>query len=253
VVTAVARREDRLEELIDECREDSPDCGFMAGDLGSREFAERVIDRTVARHERLHVLINNAGMPLHKHIYHTRVEDVARVMDVNFMSSVWCSFAAIPAMLREGGGSIVNVSSFGTRVPPPREPIYVASKAAMDGFTAALRNELFGSNIHVALVTPGAIDTEIWQKQDETNVYDGPRAPASAVADAIFDAIEKRRREVIVPRANAGMWAARVLRVVAPSLLAWGTRRMAPVSAEVIERARARARRGLRLGDGLDE
>ena len=47
----------------------------------------------------------------------------------------------------------------------------------MDGFTAGLWNELVGSNIHVALVTPGAIDTEIWDKQAEPNAYKGARAP----------------------------------------------------------------------------
>lgn len=252
VVVVAARREDRLAALVEECRVDSPDSEYLAGDLGERAFAERVIDHTVARHGGLHVLVNNAGMPLHKHIYHTRVEEVARVMDVNFMSCAWCTFAAIPAMLRVGGGAIVNVSSFGTRVPPPREPVYVASKAAMDGFTMALREELHGSGIRVALVTPGAIDTEIWEKQDEPNLFDGAKASAEEVVAAIFEAIEGRRREIVVPRGNAGMLAARVLRFVAPSLLAWGARRMAPVTAEVVERARERARQGLRLGHGLE-
>lgn len=253
VVVAVARRERQLAELVAECQVDSPASEYLAGDLGERHFAESVIDGTAARHGRIHALVNNAGMPLHKHIFHTSADEVARVMDVNFMSCVWCTLAAIPYMLRDGGGSIVNVSSFGTRVPPPREAVYVASKAAMDGFTAGLWNELQGSNIHVALVTPGAIDTEIWDKQAEPNAYKGARAPAEGVAAAILEAIERRRREQVVPRRHLGLWAARVLRVLAPSLLRMGTQRMAPVPAELVAHARERARRGLRLGDPGDD
>lgn len=249
VVMAVARRADRLAELVEACRADSPESDFLAGDLGERAFAEHVIDETARRHGRLHVLVNNAGMPLHKRLYHTSVEEVERVMNVNFMSCVWCSFAAIPLFLRDGGGHIVNVSSFATVVAPPCEPIYAASKHAMDGLTRALWNELHGSKIHVGLVTPGAIDTEIWQKQAEPNRFGGAKVPASDVVDAILDLIERRRRHAVVPRWNAGLLAARWLRVLAPGLLRFGTRRIDPVSAEVIERARERARRGERLGD----
>jgi len=252
VVVAVARREDRLAELVRECRDDSPTSEFMAGDLGDRGFAEQVIDATVERHGRIQVLVNNAGMPLHKQILHTSADDVARVMNVNFMSCIWCTFAAIPHMLKGGGGSIVNVSSFAALVVPPREAVYAASKSAMEGFTAGLWNELHGSGIHVALVRPGAIDTEIWEKQLEPNAYRGGKTPAGEVALAILDVVERRRREVTVPGLDPGLVSARLLRSLAPSLLVRAVRRMDPVRPEVIERARARARRGRRLGDVED-
>ena len=249
-VVAVARREERLELLIERCRGHAPGSEYVSGDLGERAFAERVIEQTVERHGRLDVLVNNAAISKHKQIYHTRAEEAERVLAVNFLSCVWTTFAAIPAMLRQGGGVIVNVSSFSAVVSPPRESLYAASKAAMDAFTQGLWYDLEGSNIHAARIVPGAIDTEVWQKQEEPNpMGDRKKAPPEAVTEAIFAAIEKRRHEITVPSWNPALLAARWLRFAFPSLLRLGMRRMDPVPAEVVERARERARRGLRLGD----
>lgn len=249
VVVAVARREELLERLIAECREDSPRSHYIAGDLGRREFAEGIVDATVERHGRVDVLINNAAISKHKQIYHIGVDEAEHVMDVNFRSCLWTTFAAIPPMLRAGGGFIVNVSSFAANVVPPRESVYAASKAAMSAFTAGLWNDLEGSGIHAALVIPGAIDTEIWDKADESMAFKGAKAAPELVTRAIFDAIRKRRREITVPRHKPELMLARLLRAYFPGLLRVGMRRMDPVPEEVIERARARAVRGLRLGD----
>ncbi|MFQ5416240.1 MAG: SDR family NAD(P)-dependent oxidoreductase [Myxococcota bacterium] len=252
VVAAVAHREGHLQELIEACLPHSPRSHYIAGDLGQRSFAEGVIDTVAERHGRLDVLVNNAAISKHKQIYHVSADEAERVMEVNFRSCLWTTFAAIPYMLRDGAGSIVNVSSFAAAVVPPRETIYAASKAAMSAFTEGLWNDLEGSGIHAALIIPGAIDTEIWEKEDEPVAFDGAKAPPEVVTDAIFEAIEKRRREITVPRRKPDLMAARLLRFAAPWLLRAGMKRMDPVPAEVVERARARARRGKRLGD-LDD
>jgi short-subunit dehydrogenase len=248
VVVAVARREALLQELLAECRRDSPASIYLAGDLGERAFAERVVDETVARHGRLDVLVNNAAISKHKQIYHLSADEAEHVMRVNFLSCVWTTLAAIPCMLRQGGGTIVNVSSFAAKVAPPRETIYAASKAAMNAFSEGLWNDLAGSGIHVAIVNPGPIDTEIWLKEDEPVAYQGKKYPPEIVADAIFEAIERRRHEITVPRRNPMLVAARLLRLLFPSLLRLGMARSDPVPAEVVERARERARAGKRLG-----
>lgn len=248
-IVGVARREDRLARLIDECRPHSPESWSITGDLGDRAVAEKVVADTLARHGRLDVLVNNAAISKHKQIYHTSADEADHVMRVNFMSCVWTTFAAIPAMLRQGGGSIVNISSFAAKVSPPRESLYAASKAAMNSFTEGLWLDLAGSNIHVALVIPGAIDTEIWDKEEEPVAYNGKKHPPQLVADAIFDAIEKRIFEVTVPKRDPQLVAARLLRLLAPSVLRAGMHRFEPVPPEVLEHARERARMGKRLGE----
>ena len=248
-VVAVARREENLERLIEACRPHSPRSHYIAGDLGERAFAERIVDATLERHGRLDVLVNNAAITKHKQIYHVSADEAEHVMDVNFRSCLWTTFAAIPYMLRAGGGSIVNVSSFAAVVAPPREAIYAASKAAMSAFTEGLWNDLEGSNVHASLIVPGAIDTEIWDKEDEPVAFDGAKAPPEVVTAAIFEAVEKRRREIVVPRRKPDLMLARFLRLALPGLLRLGMKRMDPVPEDVIERARERARLGKRLGD----
>jgi short-subunit dehydrogenase len=239
VVMAVARRESLLESLAASCRSDSPHSGFLVGDLGEREFAEHAIEETVSRHGRIDVLVNNAAVPCHKPIYEISVEEAERVMRINFFSCLWTTFAAIPHMLRAGGGNIVNVSSFGTKVVPTHETLYVASKCAMNGFSEGLFSDLAGSNIHVALVHPGAIDTEIWQKLERESGFRGKKHPPKVVADGILAAIEKRQSEVVVPRSPLLMLG-RLVRLVAPRLARAGAARMDPVLPEFVEAARAR-------------
>jgi len=248
-VMAVARREALLRQLVEECQADSPESAYLAGDLGERAFAEQVVDQTVARYGRLDVLVNNAAVSKHKQIYHMSADEAEMVMRVNFLSCVWTTLAAIPYMLRQGGGTIVNVSSFAAKVAPPRESIYAASKAAMNAFSEGLWNDLAGSNIHVAIVNPGPIDTEIWEKEDEPVAYDGKKYPPDIVTEAIFEAIAARRHEVTVPRRSLQLMTARLLRLVFPALLRFGMARTDPVPADVVDRARARARSGKRLGD----
>jgi short-subunit dehydrogenase len=166
---------------------------------------------------------------------------------------MWTTMAAIPYMLRQGGGTIVNVSSFAAKVSPPREGIYAASKAAMNAFSEGLWNDLAGSNIHVAIVNPGPIDTEIWEKEDEPPTYSGRKHPPEIVTEAIFEAIERRRHEITVPRRSPMLLAARLLRLFFPSLLRYGMAQTDPVPADVIERARRRAHAGKRLGDLSEE
>lgn len=252
-VVAVARREELLQKLIGECKATSPTSEYLAGDLGDRAVAERVITDTVAKHGRLDILINNAAVSKHKQIYHTSAEEAEYVMRVNFMSCVWTTFAAIPHLLRLGGGTIVNISSFAAKVAPPREALYAASKAALNSFTEGLWNDLKGSNIHVALINPGPIDTEIWLKEDEPPGYHGKKYPPEIVTDAIFEAIDKRRFEMTVPKRNPMLIAARLLRLLAPGVLRLGMAKTEPVPYDVIEKARARAQAGKRLGDMSDE
>ena len=249
VVVAVARREALLQKLIEECRATSPQSWYLAGDLGDQATAERVVDETVRRHGRLDVLVNNAAISKHKHTYHTTAAEADLVMRVNFMSTVWTTYAAIPPMLRQGGGFIVNVSSFAAKVSPPREGLYAASKAAMNAFSEGLWNDLAGSGIHVAIVNPGPIDTEIWEKEDEPPAYNGPKYPPAIVVDAIFEVIEKRRYELTIPRRHPMLITARILRLFFPGVLRRGMAYTEPVPPEFLEQAKRRAGEGRRLGD----
>jgi short-subunit dehydrogenase len=238
VVVGVARREDRLRELADACARLAPGSGWIAGDLGEAGVAERVVAETLARHGRLDVLVNNAARPKHKHATELAPEEIEEVLRVNLLAPVRATLAALPAMLRQGGGTIVNVSSFAAEVVPPREAIYAASKRALNAFSEGLWSDLAGSNVHVALVIPGAIDTEIWEKLDTPSAFRGRRHPPRVVTDAILEAVERRRFAVTAPKRSAQLVLARWLAFLCPPLLRAGLRRLDPVPPEVFERAR---------------
>lgn len=227
-VIATARREDRLQALVEEIAENSPDSSYRAGDIGDRHFAESLIEEATAGGRKLDILVNNAGMPMHRHVSDLSPDLVERLFAVNFFSTVWTTLAAIPHMIEAGGGSIINISSFAALVAPPREAIYAASKAAMNSFTEGLWHDLAGSNVHVGVINPGPIDTEIWEIDGPESSYRGHRYPPSLVADAIFEVIERKRFEVTIPRRHPALVSARALRLLWPRMLRWGMRRFEP-------------------------
>lgn len=228
VVIAVARREELLRSLIEEVFELSPRSEYLVGDLGERAFAERAISQAVERHGRLDVLVNNAALPKHKRVDRVSPEEAQRVFEVNTLACVWTTLAALPHMRRAASGCVVNVTSVAGEIVPPRECLYGASKAALAAFTEGLWSDLAGSGVHAALVVPGAIDTEIWEKLDEPHAFRGRKVPARRVADAIVKSVVKRRHRVTVPR-SAAVALARFLRLFMPGVLRFGMRRMDPM------------------------
>src|SRR5262249_10495870 len=82
IVVGVARREERLQQLMRECQPLVPASSYLVGDLGTREFAERTIDSTVERYGRLDILVNNAAISKHKQIYHMSADEADYVMRV---------------------------------------------------------------------------------------------------------------------------------------------------------------------------
>jgi short-subunit dehydrogenase len=249
IVVGVARREDRLRALAAECHTDSPESGFIAGDLGDRETAERVVRETEERHGHVDILMNNAAIPKHKLIYEISADEAEDTLRINFMSALWTTFAAIPGMLARESGMIVNVSSFATKVVPMHEALYAASKCALDGLSRGLSNDLRGSGIHVCLVHPGPIDTEIWGKLEQEGAYDGKLYPAELAADEILAAMTKRRREVVVPRWSPQLIAARVTQAIAPAIVRSSVARMDPVPEEALARAKRNARARKPMGE----
>jgi NAD(P)-dependent dehydrogenase (short-subunit alcohol dehydrogenase family) len=235
-----ARRGELLRETAAACEAAGAQVEAMTGDLAERAFAESMVERALARFGRVDVLVNNAGIPKHKQFYDVTPEDVEDTMGVNFMAPAYLTLACLPAMLRQGEGYVVNISSAAGRMPPPRESVYAASKYALTGFSEGLALDLAGSGIHVGVIHVGPIDTEIWGKTETETAYKGKRYPPSLISNAVFTCIEQRRHEMTVPRSlTLPYW----IKVLLPGLFRWGTARFDPVAPEVIEDAREKARR----------
>ena len=199
-VVAVARRKELLDEVIERCRRTAPDSEAAVADVSDRAAVEGLCKDALAKHGKVDVLVNNAGIPLRKHATRLTVEDVEQVMQINFFGMIYATLALLPSMLERKSGHIVNVSSVAGRIGAPREAAYSASKYAMTGWSEVLSSDLQGSGVKVHLIIPGAIDTEIWRKVQEPAAYSGKFIPPQEIADAVREVIERDRFERWVPR-----------------------------------------------------
>jgi 3-oxoacyl-[acyl-carrier protein] reductase len=129
------------------------------------------------------VLVNNAGISLIKQISDTTEDEWDSVMNVNLKSAFLCTKAALPHMLHQKSGAIVNISSIWGIEGGSCEVAYSASKAGLIGFTKALARELEPSNIRVNAIAPGAVATDMNDGVDLT----GFRVlPPIEIAKAVF-------------------------------------------------------------------
>jgi short-subunit dehydrogenase len=233
-----ARRADRLAEVVRDCEKAGTRVVGLPGDVAADGFVESLVACALGRFGRLDVVVNNAGVSKHKQFFDVTPEEVEYTLRVNLVAPARLIVAALPAMLRQGEGWLVNVSSMAGKLPPPREAVYAASKFGLTGLTEGLWLDLAGSNVHPTVVHVGPIDTEIWEKTDEPTAYRGRKLPPSAVSRAIFRAIEHRLPEVWVPGVMRLAWW---FRLVAPGLFRAGAARFDPVPPEAIAAARRRA------------
>jgi short-subunit dehydrogenase len=199
-VGLVARRKERLEEVVDECKTTAPKARIWAADLGDLELAERVALEAWDTFGHVDVLVNNAGIPKRRHATELTYTEVEDVMRVNFLSPARMTLALLPRMLERGKGSIVNVSSVAGRLGNPREAAFCASKFAFCGWSEALNVDLWDTPIEIRLINPGAIDTEIWDLPGEdAPIYEGEKEPPESIAEGIVAAIEGDTFEHYIP------------------------------------------------------
>jgi short-subunit dehydrogenase len=199
-VGLVARRKDRLEQVLEECKATAPASRIWAADLGDLDLAERVALEAWEAFGQVDVLVNNAGIPKRRHVTELTYDEVEEVMRVNFLSPMKMSLALLPRMLERGKGSIVNVSSVAGRLGNPRESAYCASKFALCGWSEAMNVDLWDTPIEIRLINPGAIDTEIWDLPGEDDpIYEGEKEPPNIIAGGIVAAIEGDKFEHYLP------------------------------------------------------
>jgi NAD(P)-dependent dehydrogenase (short-subunit alcohol dehydrogenase family) len=182
-----------------------------AVDVAKEESVKSFADDVQARHGRVTLLINNAGVALHGNFEEVSLDDFHWLMDINFWGAVYGVRYFLRLLKREPRAHMVNLSSVFGLIAPAGQAAYAASKFAVRGFTEALRHELYGSNVCVSSVHPGGIQTPIARharlgaatpsarKEESIARFELlARTPPEKAAAVILRGVERRKPRILI-------------------------------------------------------
>jgi short-subunit dehydrogenase len=204
VVGLIARRAERLEAVLADCRRSSPASQMWVADLADTAYADQLALQAWDELGGIDTLVNNAAVPKRRTVADLDPAEVETVMRVNFFAPMRLTLAVLPRMLAGGHGAIVNISSVGGRLGIIHEAAYCASKFALCGWSESMAVDLHGTGVSVKLIQPGPVDTEIWDQPDNDDpLYNGPKVGAEEVADGIISALGSNHFEHYLPDLKA--------------------------------------------------
>jgi len=157
-----ARNQEQLAEVEQELKSAQPNGGevlSLPGDVTRPQDAERAVAQLEAAFGGLDYLINNAGVGIFKPVQDFSPEEWQQVLETNLSGPFYMTRAAIPALLRRGGGYIINIGSLAGKNAFAGGAAYNASKFGLIGFSEAVMQDLRYYGIRVSTILPGSVDT----------------------------------------------------------------------------------------------
>lgn len=234
-VVLAARDEARLEEASQALKAAGIETLGVPTDVTKDEDVQRLIAQTLQQFGRIDALFNNAGRSMRSRVMDTPVAEFQELWDVNFLSTVRCTGAAMPALL-ESRGHVVNVGSLACKAAARYLGAYPASKAPLVTYSQQLRLELEPEGVHVLLVCPGPIARQDTGARYDDQAQDLPAEARKAgggvkisgiapetLADKILKACDQRKAELVVPTRARFLFA---LSQLSPRLGDWIIGRM---------------------------
>lgn len=202
-VSTCGRNHDKLYQLQKENPGDF--LHAMVADVSSENDCRHFIESTIRVFGGIDILINNAGMSMRALLKDAAPAVIRKLMEVNFMGSVYCTRFALDSIIARKG-TIVGVSSIAGYRGLPGRTGYSASKFALQGFLEALRTEMIEEGVHVMWVCPGfttsnirhaALDKDA-QSHGETSMDEDKMMPADVCAEHILRSIEEKERTLVL-------------------------------------------------------
>ncbi|WP_371855902.1 SDR family NAD(P)-dependent oxidoreductase [Nocardia beijingensis] len=195
-VALVARSGDELERLAAEITTAGGVAHTYPTDLTDMDAVERLGRRLLGEHGHLDVVINNAGKSIRRPIdeSYDRFHDFTRTIDVNYLGPVRLLLTLLPAMRARGQGHLVNVSTWGVRMPPaPRWAAYGASKSAFDVWLRSVAAEVAGDGVTATSIYLPLVHTRMSAPTDFSRV---PGLTVAEAADLVCHAVTAKPREI---------------------------------------------------------
>ena len=167
-VVVSGRHEDEGQKLVTDLR-NLAEAEFVRTDVRHEEEVKNLVDKTIARFGRLDIAVNNAGTVGNPGpAANVTPESYQAIFDTNVLGVLLSMKYEIRAMLRQGKGSIVNISSSYGKVGGPTAAVYVGSKHAVEGITKSAALELAGTGIRVNIIGPGPTETGMFNRFAQT-------------------------------------------------------------------------------------
>jgi NAD(P)-dependent dehydrogenase (short-subunit alcohol dehydrogenase family) len=192
----VARSMDKLEETKAEIEAEGGSAYVYSADLSDMDAIDDLVQRILADHVAVDVLVNNAGRSIRRSmtLSQDRFHDYERTMQLNYFGAIKLIMGLAPHMRERGSGHVVNISSIGVQTNPPRFSAYVASKAALDAWTRVVSSEVVGDGITFTTIHMPLVRTPMIAP---TKIYDSfPTISPDEAADLICEAIRSRPKSI---------------------------------------------------------
>jgi NAD(P)-dependent dehydrogenase (short-subunit alcohol dehydrogenase family) len=184
----------------------------LVTDVTKQEQVQKAIEGAAAESGRLDMLFNNAGIGGTLPYETATLEDWKKIVDTNLWSVIYGVHAAVPIMLKQGSGHIVNTSSLAGLIPFPMQALYSVTKFGVTALSECLRYEYAEKGVHFSAICPSNIATPIFKKSIDGTVTDELPIPADAIpadkaASYILDRVAEHKGIIVVPEVpHTDLW-----------------------------------------------
>lgn len=194
-----ARREERLKKIVADIEANGGQAVYAVTDVTKDNEVENLAKLAIDKFGRIDVWINSAGIMPQSLLAQKKIKDWNNMIDINIKGTLYGIGAALPYMIKQNNGQIINISSIAGHIVGPMSSVYSATKYAVRAISEGLRQEMAQAhtNVRVTLISPGAVNTELVNSITDENIknnteefYKEYSIPVDRIANIIKCAIE---------------------------------------------------------------
>ena len=193
-----ARNKERLEEVKKIVESLGAKAEIYIGDVTDKNSLDNAVKRCIEIYGSVDIFYSNAGIYLRQYVKDLRIDQIRKIMEVDFFGNMNALYTILPYFLDRNEGTFITTCSVDGKIGLPGDAAYCSAKFALNGFFQVLRQELRGTNVHSCVIYPGRMDTP------QINHVDCPKISKKndpvMVAKAAVKGALKHKTEIIVPR-----------------------------------------------------
>jgi 3-oxoacyl-[acyl-carrier protein] reductase len=193
----ISRNIGDLKKVQSEYAGDKENLLLVEADVSKEDDCKKIVDETIKKFGTIDILVNNAAQFSHSKVIDLKPEDFDRVWNANVRGVIILTKLALPYMIKQNYGTILNVSSTAGKRGYVNGAAYAASKFALNGFSECLLREVREYNIRVLTISPSMVDTKIKKESDIKEGGKGVYMRVEDVADSIIFSLNLPQRALI--------------------------------------------------------